>query len=71
MSEIPTSQKFNTMDLRPNIENCHYKYIFKAGEDISVRLALGDILYTNTIAGRIIFEDFVAMFYFSNAYIAQ
>ena len=65
------SQSFYTKDLAHNIENCHYKKMFKAIEDISARLALGDILYTNTIAGGIIFEDFVAMFYFSNTDVAQ
>jgi hypothetical protein len=45
--------------------------IFKAIKEISVRLVLGDILYANTIAGGIIFEDFVAVLYFSNTYVAQ
>ena len=57
---------FNVIDLKPNIVNCPYNTIFKAMEEISVRLVLGNILYANTITGGIIFEDFVAMFYFSN-----
>jgi hypothetical protein len=35
------------------------------------RLGLKNILYANTIASGIIFEDFVAMFYFSNTNVAQ
>ena len=65
-----TSRMFNVMDLKPNIVNCP-STIFKAIEEISVRLVLRNILYTNTIEGGIIFEDFVAMFYFSNTYVAQ
>ena len=48
-----------------------YDAIFKAIEELSVRLILGNILYANTIEGGIILKDFVAMFYFSNTYIAQ
>ena len=61
---------FNLMDLKLSIVNCP-SMIFKAIEEISVRLVLGNILYTNTIEGGIIFEDFVAMFYFSNTYVVQ
>ena len=55
----------------PNIFRTGSDAIFKAIEEISVRLVLGDILYANTIAGGIIFEDFVAVLHFSNTYVAQ
>ena len=65
------SRMFNVIDMEPNILNWHYSTIFKGVEEISGRLVLGDILYANTIAGGIIFEDFVAVLYFSNTYVAQ
>jgi hypothetical protein len=57
--------------MKTNVLNCPYNTIFKAVEEISGRLVLGDILYANTIAGGIIFEDFVAVLHFSNTYVAQ
>ena len=54
----------------PDIFRTGYDAIFKAVEEISGRLVFKKILYANTIAGGIIFEDFVAMFYFSNTYVA-
>ena len=66
-----TSRMFTVIDMKPKVLNCPYNTIFKAIERIYVRLVLGDILYANTIAGGIIFEDFVAVLYFSNTYVAQ
>ena len=62
---------FNVIDMKPKVLNCPYNTIFKAVEEISVRLVLGDILYANTIAGGIIFEDFVAVLYFSKTNVTR